>query len=107
MSGGGPQELRGGSASVPASDDQPVVPAEYSETYEQAYRRSLAEHPTEMMLAAARPGKRAAEQSGAVARLSALTARLLVEPRTRLALAALGAVLLIALAFVAGRLAAA
>lgn len=92
MSGPMPQDPRGN------------VPADFREAYTMAYRRSLAEHPTEMMLQA-RPGKRAAEKTGVLAAVVARLADSLLDPRARLALMTVGAVAVIVLAFIAGRLA--
>ena len=82
------------------------IPEEYSEAYQRAYRRSLAEHPTELM-SPARPGKRASEQSPLAARRTKLAgafADLLSDARGRMLVGAVVIVLLLVIAYEAGRL---
>jgi len=103
MSGATPQDP-GRDLSVPATSDVHEIPTEFSAAYQRAYRRSLAEHPTEMMLSA-RPGKRAAKRSGLLVRVTDAMAAILLNQRARVALLGVGAAALVLLAFVAGRLA--
>jgi len=91
----------------PASEvDAAEVPLEYSDAYQRAYRRSLAEHATELM-SPARPGKRALEPAAAKpwrAKAEAWVADVLVDPRRRTLAGAVAAVGLVVLAYAAGRL---
>lgn len=103
MSGGFPGDARRPEPVVDRDAEGPEVPAEYRDAYQAAYRRSLAEHPTQLM-APARPGKRAAEQRGAIPWMSSVVVALVAKPTGRIALAAGCAVALLLLAFVAGRL---
>lgn len=103
MSGG----FAGDARPEPVADreaEEPEVPAEYRDAYRAAYRRSLAEHPTQLM-APARPGKRAAEQAGAIPWMSGAVAALLAKPTGRMVVAGGCALALVLLAFAAGRLA--
>lgn len=87
---------------APTSD----VPQEYSDAYLRAYQHSLAEYPTELM-SPARPGKRAAEPTKGAqrrAKIEKVLADVLINPRRRTIAGAVGAVLLLALAYAAGRL---
>lgn len=89
------------------SDVQPPeVPDEYSEAYQRAYRQYVEEHPTGMF-SPARPGKRASEQSvvGAQrAKVAGALAQLLSHPRGRVIVAAIAVVLLLVVAYSAGRI---
>lgn len=79
------------------------VPADYGDAYQRAYRQSLAAHPTELM-SPARPGKRAAEPSSTMV---AAVADFLADPRRLRVVLAVGVVVLLLLAYGAGRLIAA
>lgn len=86
----------------------PEIPREYSDVYVRAYRRSLAEHPTEL-LSPARPGKRAAEPTRPTSlrvRAEKALADVLADPRRRLIAGAGATVVLLLIAYGAGRLAA-
>jgi hypothetical protein len=86
----------------------PEVPDDYGDAYQRAYRQSLAAHATELM-SPARPGKRAAEpvnRTRARVRLESWVIDTVASPsRRRLAGAGL-ALVLVLLAYAAGRLAA-
>ena len=82
------------------------VPDEYSDAYQRAYQRSLSEYPTELM-SPARPGKRAAEPPKGAQRRATVekaVADLLINPRRRTIAGVVGAVLLLVLAYAAGRM---
>lgn len=91
----------------PALTTGSEIPPEYSDAYHRAYRRSLAEHPTELM-SPARPGKRAAEPArptSLLLRAEHALAAVLSDPRRRAIAGVVSAVALILLAYGAGRLA--
>ena len=99
---GGPASSREARAAASPSE----VPEEYSEAYQRAYRRSLAEHPTEL-LSPARPGKRASEQSVVGvqrAKIAGALADLLRDPRGRVLVGVIAVLVVLLVAYGAGRL---
>jgi hypothetical protein len=87
----------------PSDETTPEIPSDYGEAYQRAYRQSLAAHPTELM-SPARPGKRAAKPEG---KWAAVVADVLADQRRLRLVVAAGVVLLLLLAYGAGRLVAA
>lgn len=82
------------------------MPREYGEAYLRAYRRSMAEHPTELM-SPARPGKRALELSPTrswARRLESALAGVLTAPQKRRAAGTIAVIALLALSYGVGRL---
>lgn len=103
MSGEHPTESTPSGRSLPSATLPGGVPSAYVDAYERAYRESLAQHATEL-ISPARPGKRAAQPSHA---LVAAVAELLADQRRLRVAVAVGLVVLLALAYGAGRLVAA
>ena len=82
------------------------IPPEYTDAYERAYRRSLAEHPTELM-SPARPGKRALEPTTKLAtwgvRAEKVAAGFLADANRRGIAFGTAALVLVLVAYAAGR----
>lgn len=99
---GGSASSRDSGASTSGSE----IPEEYSEAYQRAYRQFVEEHPT-ATFSPARPGKRASDQTvlGAQrSKVAGLLADLLSDSRGRVWVAVAVVVILLLVAYGAGRL---